>query len=634
MNFNINKYQAGGLVTVQPLPLANQQQQVSEPVSQQPTQTAESEKKSSLSNSMLEKLLGQGITTDVMAYKNELDKAKYEYAAMPDIVKNTAYGKSLKDIISGNDWSSINRILRNKESFQQGIDNVKANNAYDEFAVNSDGMVVQNRQTGEVTTMTAEEFANLNKGEKSLWSPITNSNLINEREMNPLLVNDTRIFSAFNNAKSITGVRKEIDSFLTNLGSTSETTTSNTFQRGKSKALLGAVQDIKKQVEDGVFDVKTIIKKSSNSDQLKAVLDEAMQSLSPSSIQLLKAKAAVKGVPPDKLDSAVQQYVALMLAGKLSSTTESTIDTQYAKDLTADIGAGAGKGVGQGTVNKGYFETLIGLNAPVGQIEINTGSNTSYKAPASIAGSYRQQGKATGPMMVSDMTDLLSLVNQEDITVGDAHVDKSKLGSIMYQGSSLANARLPITIDDKGKEVPDYKLASRIEQAQNEIKRLKFKDVNTIKSIYLSHGIATNDKGQPQYKYGQFILFDVLADENALDNKKDNSLYSKVDDDESTNLFEQRYEYGNESPTKEHKRNVASRGHLFWKNNLYQTKMALRVQDTGPNARFADDEKMVAPKAEATNQFYRENTPIWSGTTTVGQTNQNYGKGIDFLNNI
>ena len=91
---------------------------------------------------------------------------------------------------------------------------------------------------------------------------------------------------------------------------------------------------------------------------------------------------------------------------------------------------------------------------------------------------------------------------------------------------------------------------------------------------------------------------EVLADEDAINNRKDNSLYEKVTDSTQTALFNQKYEYGNLPATKANKRDVPGRWHvLSGKNDLYSTQIALRVRDTGPNARFADKQVMIAPKS-------------------------------------
>lgn len=633
MNFNINKYQAGGLVTVQPLPLTPQPQQQQYQQSSQ-EDTTEKKEKSAIGDSLLKELIGKGVTTDVMELKRDLDSAKIEYNRLSEPEKQSAPGRRLREFISGNDFSRINKILRSAEQFKLGIENVKSNNAYDEFAITSNRMFVKNIQTGEIKQMSAEEYAGRSGEEPDgAWAPITNSELINEREINRTLANNSDVFIALNNSKGISGVRKEVDDFLSNLGSNVQSSTTNQLVKGTSNQLLNAVQEIKNQVQEGVFDVKQIMKSSSNEQQLQAVLEEAYEMLSPSAKQLLKTKAATKGVAPDKINDAVKNYIALMLAGKSSQSIERTFDAQYNKELTAELSGGAKAGEDKGTTAKGYLETLVGLNMPMQTIDINIGSNTSLKAPASIAGTYRQNNQATGPMTVSDMKDLLSVIDQNSITVGDAHVDKSKLGSVMYQGSTLSNVQLPITKDDKGNEIPDYKMANRMDAATNEIKSLRYKDVNIIKSIYRSHGIDTNEQGKPTYPVGQFILMEVLADEDAINNRKDNSLYEKVTDSTQTALFNQKYEYGNLPATKANKRDVPGRWHVLGgKNDLYSTQIALRVRDTGPNARFADKQVIIAPKSQATAQFYRETGPIWNKTVTEGQKPVKLNNSFNLLN--
>ena len=50
-------------------------------------------------------------------------------------------------------------------------------------------------------------------------------------------------------------IKNEIDSYLTNIGKSIESSSTNQFVKGNNQKILNSVQEIQKEAAEGVFDV-------------------------------------------------------------------------------------------------------------------------------------------------------------------------------------------------------------------------------------------------------------------------------------------------------------------------------------------------------------------------------------------
>ena len=626
MKLNINKYQVGGLIAVQPLQvLAQPITQASEQPANntQSTQAPESSSKKGFGDDMTKELLGKAITTDAMKYKEMIDNAYYKYQSMPQIARDSAEGRRLLKIMKGEDFSIVNSLIRQKDMFQEGIDIVKANSAEDEAAVTDKGAYVFNAESGKFEEVTAEQYAkDLNSKERKLQA-VTNSKLIELREFNSNLANNTQVFTVLKNAKGITQVQKEVDAYMNNIEKNTVSSTTNQYQKAKSQAVASAIKDVQDQVQDGIFNLKTVKEQSSNKAQLEAAVEDAWNGMSNSSKQVLKIRAAQQGVGAQDLEKAAKDYVILMFAKKSIQDIKEETTVSYESEMSkADKEKTSGAGAGE----MGVFETLVSLKGERMPLEINVGNNISYKALGTKIGTYLVDNKPTGPMMASDMGELLSLVDKNSISIGGNPISFNKLQSVMYNGKDVMNVRLPVKTDQQGRIIPDFELAEKIANAQNEINTLRVKTMATMEQVYKKHGVEIDSKGQPKYKFDQFILFDGTAGEESFGDKFNQKLLTETSDDNTKELFDRLYEYGNGPQDKSHKKAVPSRGTLWWGDNTYNGLVAMRLTSTGQGARLVDKQGLTIPKSETTPSYYNKNAPQWSGTQTSDKaTWSNFG---------
>ena len=626
MKLNIQKFQGGGLMAFQPLPLATYPTNTSNASDESESESSSKKDSddSAISKSLLKEMIGKGITNDVMAFKNMVDSANQTYLSMTDLERNTLQGKRLASIIAGNDWSTINAILRNGETFKNSIETVKNNKAYDELAVSDNGIVVLDQTTNRPTVISAEEFAEEMRNDKSKYRPITNAELANLRETNPYMANDTSSFRYLNNARGMEYIRSEIDKYTNTLGEISTAYSSNTFKKAESEEILGAISEIKDKVKDGIFSVDELVEQSSNSRQIKAAIEGAWQNLSSASRQVLKARAAKEGYDSNDLESAAKNYIVLMFAGLSSDSIKQDQKIKYEGDLTKGIADGTASGL---TGEFGYTEALVSGTGTNTILRINQGYNTQYEVPAQTFGGYMEQGKITGPSMLSDMNSLMMIVDKNNISVGGNPVDFDKKNSIMYNGGDIGRAVLPYkyVTDEKTKKtniVPDYNLAERLRIAQKEIDSLSNKDsVIDKERIYRKYEISTDGYGNlDQSKFKTFLMFYGNIGSEALKDNANKGLLFEEDDENTKKLFNQKYQYGNEDISKAKKKPVEDRTSSWYSfgltdtGDIYKGVVAIPLTDTGQSARLADKNSFAIPKSETTPRYYRENAQDYSGS--------------------
>lgn len=580
----IRKYDLGGLMSFQPLPL------VSAPVSQQQEeQPARSSKKqeSVIDDDYMKKLVGKGITNDVMAYASKIDNAFAEYQSMSDAERNTIRGKTLRKIMSGNDLATTNALLRNQEMFAEGIKNVTDKNAQSSYAVTTNGVMAYNTETGEFEEVTVSDLSE----NKDKYRMLTNAELINQREVNPMLQGTTIPFVSLKNAVSIDNVRDYVFSYLNGIGTSSSKAEENRFTTSKDASIYNAIKDVADQV-NGVYEEKVTMSKKSNKQQIDSALGAIFSSLPDNYKNFLKAEAISKGFQGEDIEKAVKSYIGL-IAGSKSIDDNEALRSIGIVDIDKLSGSKGKSGSSKQDEMK-FTQSVVSNNgAQVDDYTLNFG--TSYNVKVAGANTFNgwqtDEGPVSKPTMLSDMPNIVTVGDMSQITLGDVNVDASKLSQIMYVPSTVVNARLFTKTDEKGNIQPDYDLTNRIEKANALIKKENAKGLMA-QNIYRSNDIETiveNGKVIPVAPQREFVLLDVITNENVIDDKHNNALYKEEKSDAIKNDYDQNFKY-----TKGIASDSYKRGHDDYKgwfgsgSDLYRTKMAILKTGDVMSSTYAD----------------------------------------------
>lgn len=574
-------------MSFQPLPLTS-----APPVEEKEDKSKSNKKnntKDVIDEDYMKKLVGSGITNDVFAYSDKINQAYSIYDSMSEAERNTIRGKNLRRIMSGNDPGYINALLRNKETFQAGIKNVEEKKAQSSYAVTSNGIMAYDKKTEGIKEVSFNEL-DTNRDNYVL---LTNSELINQREINPKLQGDTRTFVSLDNAASSDSVRDHILSYLNGIGTSSEKVESNRYTTGKDTSILKAIQNVSEMINNTFEDTSTISVKT-NKNQIESALGAIYSSLPSNQKNFLRAEAIANGYTGEGIEQAVKSYIGLIANSKSITDTDSIRKIGLVDQDKVGGGSFGSKGSSkmddmgwaqQVVMNEGARDDNFTLNFGTGFDVKVAGANYFNVAQSS-------DGAVTKPTMVSDIDTITSLGDMSNVTVGDVHVTPLQFSQIMYSPSRVTNAWLYVKEED-GRVMPDYDLTNRIEEAKTEVERNKATGI-LAQNIYKSHDIDTQIiKGQvvPFAKQREFVLMNVITNENIVDKKKNPILYKEDDSDEVKDAYKLGFDYVGGTPADSRKRKQSSYTRFFSSDPLIHTIMAIPKTSDTISGTLADKNK-------------------------------------------
>lgn len=326
MKPNIKKLQAGGYLNYQPLPMIPQAQpaQQADPTGTAPAGPA-------LDPEILKKMLGEGITNDVMQYTEGIEAAYTQYASMSDAERSTYKGKQLRSMMSGN-MGQLNALMRAKKQFDASIETSKANSALDELAVTDSGVVVKD-VSGKMNVISFSAYAQDNNSQERKYTALTNAELITEREMNADLVGNSNIFSILNYGKGMEKVKEEVVKILSDVKASSESRSVGGYDMNSEDATA-----LQQAAASGAFKIKEGQSIETNEPQLEKAKVIMWQTLSDSAKSVLKARAAQMVKDPNAVDETAMTLAVKLLEPSGYRKTSVTSDESYTK------GGAGGKG--------------------------------------------------------------------------------------------------------------------------------------------------------------------------------------------------------------------------------------------------------------------------------------------------
>lgn len=368
MEFNkVKQYQSGGYLTYQPLPVIPQEQP-----QQQVQQAAPEDKKANgLDDDVLKKMIGEGITTDVMQYSNQVNQAYMRYSMMDDNMKNSYMGKQLRLMMKG-DLGQLNALARGKKMFDASIDRAKEQDGLNEGAITQDNQaVVKQLSTGKITTLSLTQLNQEQNRKDSDYKLLTNAELAEEREMNPQLINNSSVFSVIGYAKGMDKVKDEVYKVIDKIGHTSKTTATGAY--GSSENDEG-ISSLEAAAASGAFKIKDGSSITTNQPQIKLAQATLWQGLSPAARATLRMRATSIAKDPTQIDAIAMDMAADLLNPHTTIVSKEIHDETYKKMSGANGAAGKPAEIGahEAAFNFRSNVTNIPIQGPAGsRIETN-----------------------------------------------------------------------------------------------------------------------------------------------------------------------------------------------------------------------------------------------------------------------
>lgn len=557
VNDRIKKYQAGGYVSYQPLPSPPQGGAVGPANEMADTEKPEKED-AYLDKTTLNKMLGEGITTDVMAYSDGLQQAYMQYSKMNDFQKNSYRGKQLRNMLKG-DLGQLNALIRGKKTLDESINNAKSNGALEEFAVTSNGMVVKDVTTGKITTVSFQQFAADNNTKEKKYEALTNTQLASEREFNKQLMGNTGVYAILNYGKGIEKVRDEILKSVAELGNTKRSVSNGAFEPSDRED----VQQLIEAAKNGTFKVKSGESQESNSPQIEKAKMAMWMTLSDNSKNVLRARAATTVQNPGEIEKYAMTMAASLLDPMLDTSSSKMYDESLSKGAK---GANGGKPGANDNID-GYEAAWAGISnmTPLSQIG-DQGvkiEGIGYRLPPSA---YSDNENKRVPLQNAGKLNLVGKLAQAFVGNGD----KVRANETMITGDAF-KTKMPVKIDENGNMKIDEDGAKRWAAFEKEFKSLPISEQTPMKESEL----------RQKHNAVNLVIRDlIVAEATSYDeaysvfSKRDKKYYQDVNDSE-LNYFREALD----PDQKTHARNMvdyAAHKHLIFipANDIFTARQA------------------------------------------------------------
>ena len=356
--------------------------------------------------------------------------------------------------------SLANKVKQNKAQYDLATDKLKAENAWNEVAVASNGYLYVIDANHKMSTISAEEFhKNRNK-----YQALTNSQVLGLREQDPSLAYRSDILKDAAGAIGMKTISDQLVDVVNKFG----TTTRNEYIKNTgdqiSQSAWDGMQILIGNGPQGYYKATT----KSERENVQSALSYLWRTLGADGQKRLRAETAINGGDPNK-----NQYDLLMEVIQHHTDYERTVDFDSSASNYDPDGDGK-KGdptesLTQGTlpmeVARGNLTETVAYMSPVAQ-RVSDKSMMAFKA----WNAGQLQDRQGDVLHANNLQDLLPNVEQakaadtSTIVFGNQVISPQELGSIVWDGSSLATrVALPKKYVN-GKQVPDFDLMTRLNE--------------------------------------------------------------------------------------------------------------------------------------------------------------------------
>lgn len=524
-------------MTFQSIPLVPEGQPQQAAAQAEPTKAAQAPN-AVLDKDIIKEMAGKGVMNDVLEYKEEVENAYNTYAGLTDVQKNTTFGRKLRSTMQG-DIGRLNSLQRLGLDFDAAKKTVESNGANDEIAVTNRGMIVKDMSTGDISEIDPSKFVTMYKENKNL-KPLTNSQLIEEREYNKKLAFQTKPIEVLKNAKGMEKIKSEIWGILGHIGSTTVESSGNRMIDASNEETAKALNSLVGMAREGVYDVSQMQSKETNHDQLQAAATAMWTNMSESARSVLKARAAIRG--EENVEKAAMEDMVSLLSPYSKTTNKSSLKTEYAKDATEAT---------QGTKTMGLYQAMANSKGTLENTTINVGNNIDFTTKSAVFPGFVDESKNPyGSTSVSNIKQLHGIADMNSISFGDKHLNPEQLEGLIYNGDKVRTSELPAKqdVDSNGRATgtisPDFDMIKTLNNAESELSKYKSTNAIVKESVYKKYNIPTDGRGNPKLNSKKFVVFGGYANASMFKDPDSKLLINMSDSDDVKNLYEKQYLYG------------------------------------------------------------------------------------------
>jgi hypothetical protein len=418
-------------------------------------------------NDLFKDLKGKGHTNDVnqlMQQKAQLDSQLSSMTDLEMLSGSSKFKTLMAQYQNLNNPARINELIRSKDLTDSAWDTAKAKKIQGEIIVQNE-LVSMVNDKGEYVEVPIDRVTQAYNGG---YKPLTRTQLMIERDKNPLFTNQNNVVEKIAYGKSSDEITDDIYKQLSQLGST---------ERG-SKTMQSSIQAIQ-ELGASVFEIETGSGSTSknNINQILAAIDAIKLGMSQESRDGLKARAIQylieNGSPINRETINNQMNMFIASAAKSKQIDSITTESKFSigKDLSGSIG-GANK-----YTDIGFFETNVGLGlAPTETRQVTTSVAKINIAGTEIPMPITENNK---PYYIEKEKQIAYNFSQSTLAPISMGNNIKSASGVSYKGNEIYPVpginpmRTYAVIDREGNPITSPEAMKKAQKAQEEIEKLK-----------------------------------------------------------------------------------------------------------------------------------------------------------------
>lgn len=446
----------------------------------------------------------------------------------------------------------IGRAASNQREYNEAKKEATANGGLNEVAIDLRGHIfVQNQETGEILTVTPQEYGDLIQ--QGNYQALTNSNLLYLRREDPNFAFKNDVLNTVQNGIGIDKVTQMIMNIKNKIGET--TLQQEGYSKQTAQQIMSGVQQLQKAQEtgmtiEGLYHQQLITE--SQLEEAQKALTYIWNTLPQNAKTRLMVASAEMG--NENVEVGAYNLIGTLIESGLKTSRKYSLD--LVKDPNSSgsgssSNSGSDDGIGEDAKGK-ELDAVSGFALGMGEVvmtNINPGSSyqATHFARKSIVTDH--SGKPLGQYStLKDVSDgaFAATLDFNNMTFGGARI--ASYNRAFLENATIYRMDLPIDVayqERTGMIRPDLRLAKKLEALDAAIQRGEI-DPNNVDQVNAKcaelelppkyAGAFTDNDGQIHLQlntiaYASFGVLDGLVDENALEDKDalDKSLVREVE---------------------------------------------------------------------------------------------------------
>ena len=355
--------------------------------------------------------------------------------------------------------SMANRVKQNKAYYDTAADRLKNQDAWNEVAVSTDGKMYVYSEEG-LRTVSADEFHK----NRDKYQALTNSQVLGLREQDSNMAFNSNVLRDMSGALGLKTITTQLMDTVSKFGTMSRTEYTRNTGDAISQSAWDGMQILLGEGPQGYYKATT----KSEKENVQSALRYLWSSLGTDGQARLRAETAVNGGDPSR-----NQYDLLLQTIEHHTDFEQSVDfdksaTEYDPDGDGE-GSIPGDALTEGTlameVARGNLTETTAYMSPIAQ-RVSDKAMMAFKA----WNAGQLQDRQGDVLHANNLQDLLPNVEQakaadtSTVVFGNQIISSQDMGSIVWDGSSLATrVALPKKYVN-GKQVPDFDLMTRLNE--------------------------------------------------------------------------------------------------------------------------------------------------------------------------